>query len=179
MQRSALREQKRERKEVRRLEKELKDLAEAQAIIQLAAAEMQNTVHREISGVVSKYLSAVFQNAYTFQIVFQKKRGKTEALLTFERNGVVIDDPKNSLGGGVIDITAFALRFVCILRSRPPLRRFVILDEPFKHVHLSARPLALKLLKVLAKETKTQFLISTHISVKTLKKAGFRPIVID
>jgi len=38
------------------------------------------------------------------------------------------------VGGGVIDVASLALRLACILLSRPPRRRLVVLDEPFKHL---------------------------------------------
>ena len=173
---SVLRERKRERKAVRSLRKEVADLTDAQAVIQTVAAEVQNVVHKEIASVVSKCLSTVFSDPYTFQIRFEKKRGKTEAKLIFERDGLEVD-PLDAAGGGVVDVATFALRLACILRSLPPLRRIVFLDEPFRHLHPDLKPIALKLVKSLAKETKTQFLIITHISKKKLKKAGFKKVV--
>jgi hypothetical protein len=177
LQRLSSKKQSEERKAVKRIKSELNDLIDAQAAIQEIAVEIQNKVHEEICTVVSKCLSTVFEDPYNFRIDFVKKRGKTEAVLVFERDGVVLEDPRDSAGGGVIDIAAFALRVACILRSIPPLRRLVILDEPFKHIHLSLRPIALRLLKSLSEETGIQFVVVTHISKKSLEKAGINQVI--
>jgi ABC-type sulfate/molybdate transport systems ATPase subunit len=38
------------------------------------------------------------------------------------------------VGGGVIDVAAFALRLACVMLSRPKSRKMLILDEPLKNV---------------------------------------------
>lgn len=179
---AAYQTRRKEKREVKKLKKEVANLLDAQAVIQNAAAEIQNTVHTEIAGAVSKCLSTVYDEPYAFHIPFEKRRGKTEARLVFSRDGLEIVDPFDEVGGGVIDIAAFALRLACILRSYPQLRRTILLDEPFKHLDSVAKPIALKLIRELGKQTNTQFIIVTHISRKALKKAGFKDkqiIVVD
>ena len=85
-----------------------------------------------------------------------------EGKLLFVRDGEEFDDPKNQIGGAVLDLAAFALRFACILSSRPALRHLIVLDEPFKHLHRDLLPVAAKLVYELAKETKTQVVMITH-----------------
>jgi ABC-type thiamine transport system ATPase subunit len=137
-------------------------------------------VHTEIASVVSKCLSTIYgDDAYNFRIVFEKKRGKTEGRMVFERDGLELSDPEDQIGGGVIDIAAFALRLACILRSRPQLRRLVLLDEPFKHLHPDLRPIALQLLVELSKETKTQFIVVTHMTEEVEKLEGVTVVRFD
>lgn len=145
---------KRERKEIKRLEKEISSIVVAQSLVQRIAGEMQNRVHRQISAVVSKCLSTVFSDPYTFLIRFVQRRGKTEAELIFERDGLEVDPMEC---GGVLDVASFGLRVACVLSSQPPLRRLIILDEPFRHLHPTLRPLAAELMMELARELDIQF----------------------
>lgn len=107
---------------------------EAQTIVQGIAQTLQQRAHEKVAGVVTQCLNAVFEDAYEFRIRFDRKRGKTEARLTFVRDGLVLDDPLNEVGGGVIDVAALALRLAYLLLSRPPRRKLVVLDEPFRNI---------------------------------------------
>lgn len=79
---------------------------------------------------MSKCLAAVFGETYTFEFVFEKKRGRTEARPAFFKKGHEFD-PMGSVGGGIVDVTAFALRVCKVLLQRPPVARILELDEPF------------------------------------------------
>ena len=107
---------------------------EARKILQVSAETVQNEAHARISDVVSRSLKSVFDNPYEFRVVFEQKRGKTEANLVFVRNGKVLTDPINEAAGGSVDIASFALRLACLVLQRPRRRRLLIMDEPFKNV---------------------------------------------
>lgn len=147
----------RERKEIKRLNKEIDAIVAAQSLVQRIAAKIQQRVHKQISSVVSKCLSTVFDDPYNFLIRFVRRRGKTEAELIFERDGLEVD-PLDAAGGGVVDVAAFGLRVACVLCSQPPLRKLIVLDEPFRHLHPTLRPLAAELMMELAKELDIQFI---------------------
>lgn len=107
---------------------------EAQQIIQNVAIAVQEDAHDKIAAVVSRCLEAVFDEPYEFRIHFERKRGRTEAVLMFVRGDLVLLDPINEAGGGVIDVAAFALRLACLVLERPIRRRILILDEPFAKI---------------------------------------------
>lgn len=134
---------------------------QAQQILQQLAQGVQEQAHEKIASVVSKCLEAVFDEPYQFQIHFERKRGKTEAKLLFVRNGNEVD-PLTASGGGVVDVAAFALRLACIALSQPPVRRLVVMDEPFRFLSPGLRPRARQLLLSLAKEMQFQFVMVTH-----------------
>jgi DNA repair exonuclease SbcCD ATPase subunit len=144
-------------------------LEDAQAIGQQVAQMVQQEAHNEIADVVTQCLQAVFDEPYRFIIHFEKKRGRTEARLVFERDGLEVD-PMTASGGGVVDVAAFALRLSCLMLSKPPLRRMLILDEPFKFVSPDLRPRVRKLMETLAEEKGIQILMVTHI--EGLKTGG-------
>ena len=135
---------------------------QAQELAQYTAQAIQQKAHDQIAEVVSRCLSAIFDEPYQFQIHFERKRGRTEARLSFERNGQEID-PMDASGGGVVDVASFALRLSCLILHKPALRRCVILDEPFKFVSEEFRPRVKELLETLSKEMGVQFIMVTHI----------------
>ncbi len=113
-------------------EKELIYVQEAQQLCQILSQKIQQSAHEQISRVVSQCLRAIFQeDPYNFRIIFERKRGKTEARLTFEREGNEVD-PRNGIGGGCLDVSAFALRIACLSCTVPAPRKLIVLDEPFR-----------------------------------------------
>lgn len=153
---------KQEKDTLAQLQAEQGDLKQALAIAQEIAQQVQEQAHRKIADVVSHSLAAVFDEPYRFVIRFEQKRGRTEARLVFERDGMELD-PISASGGGVIDVASFALRLSCLMLAQPPLRRLLVLDEPFKHLSAEHRQRVGQLLQTLAKEMDCQIVMVTHI----------------
>lgn len=151
-----------ERKEMDSTNKEIEDLLQAQSIAQSVAQTIQQKAHVQIASVVSRCLESVFDEPYLFKILFEQKRGKTEAKLVFERDGMEVD-PLTASGGGVIDVASFALRLSCLMLSKPKLRRVLVMDEPFKFVSQGYRENVKSMLEELSKELKIQIIFVTHI----------------
>lgn len=128
---------------------------------QALAVEVQTQAHKRLAEVVTRALAAVFETPYCFELVFDQSRGRTAVGLRFTRDGQEFD-PMYSTGGGVLDIAAFALRIAAILVARPPLRKLVVLDEPFRHLSTAYRERAAALVETLAKELDFQILLITH-----------------
>lgn len=137
------------------------DAEEAQRVCQMVAQAVQQQAHDRIAGVVSRCLEAVFDEPYEFKILFEQKRGRTEASLVFVRGDQTLD-PLTASGGGVVDVAAFALRVSCLLLARPALRRVLVLDEPLKFVSEQYRPRARAMIEKLAEDLGIQFIIVTH-----------------
>lgn len=145
---------------LRRATKQERAFSEAQQFLQATAAETQSLVLERVSVLVTKCLQSVF-GKYEFVLQFDRKRGKTEAQLQLW-DGDQLLDPVNSVGGGVSDIIAFALRVVFLFLKRPQPRRLLVLDEPFRFVSVEYRPAVAQLLQELAEELDLQILIVTH-----------------
>lgn len=141
---------------------EVNDSEEAQILAQIVAQKVQEEAHNQIASVVTKCFEAVFDDPYTFEIIFEKKRGRTEASLIFKKDGLEFD-PLTSTGGGVVDVAAFALRLSCLMLSKPALRKILIMDEPFKFVSHEFRNRIRILLETLSKDMGVQFIMVTHI----------------
>lgn len=153
-----------EEKEKERVATALESVLQAQKIVQSVAQSIQQRVHQRIAAVVTRCLTAVFEDPYEFSIRFEQSRGKTEAVPVFYRDGVALEDPENEVGGGVLDVTALALRLAAILLSRPPLRRFLSLDEPFSNIRgKENRARTRQMLIKICEELGFQMILSTDI----------------
>lgn len=135
---------------------------EAQKILQGVAQTVQEAVHEQMASVVTRCLRAVFPEPYEFRIVFEQKRGKTEAKLTFARGGVVLDDPMNEASGGMIQIAAFALVLATLVAEKPAGRKLLVLDEPFPGVSAANADRVRDMLDTLSRDLGVQFLFATH-----------------
>lgn len=136
----------------------------AQEILQRATQAVQKNIHAQIAAIVSKCLQLVFEEPYSFRIDFELKRGRTEAKLILEREGLELTDPLNEAGGGVIDVAAFALRVAVLLLSRTKSRPLIVMDEPFKFVHPpERRPRIVAMIEMLADKFNIQFIMITGI----------------
>lgn len=150
------------RLELRKHHKILQGRTLTAKIIRQVSQEMQIETHTRMARIVNRCL-AVFPDPYEFHILFEVKRGKTEARLVFRRDGVEVD-PLDGSGGGIVDVAAFALRVAALVLHEPPLRRILFLDEPFKFVAPEVRPVLAQVIEVLAQELGIQFVLVTHDS---------------
>jgi DNA repair exonuclease SbcCD ATPase subunit len=160
--RAAHQQFKQEQKIFAREDDEATNAEEAQKVLQLVAQTVQQQAHDRIAGVVSRCLEAVFDEPYNFKILFEQKRGRTEARLVFERDGNEVD-PMTASGGGVVDVAAFALRISCLMLSKPPVRRVLICDEPLKFLSAEYQERAAEMIEKLAKDLGIQVIMVTHI----------------
>jgi DNA repair exonuclease SbcCD ATPase subunit len=158
--RHAARTVKQERQNLLHLRDKLTDSLEAQKILQSVAKAVQQKVHERISRLVSDCLKTCFP--YRFEILFEEKRGKTEARMVFfdeEENEI---DPLTAAAGGAVDLASFALRLTCLILQRPKKRRLLILDEPFKHLSKDRHELVGRLIEKLSEELGVQVVMVTH-----------------
>lgn len=132
----------------------------AQQIIQMLAQSVQQHIHSQLASVVSSCLSAVFNRPYTFRLQFLQRRGRTEATLEFDRDGLVLD-PMTAAGGGAVDVAAFALRVACLMLASPT--RVIVLDEPFRFVSSQYRENVRLMLEELSEQFGLQIVMVTHI----------------
>jgi len=133
----------------------------ARLIVQHVAEALQRRAHGRIASVATRCLHAVFDDPYDVEIRFERKRNKTEAVIVFVRDGKEFDDPCNEVGGGAIDVAALAFRLSAVVLSKPPLRRLLVLDEPFKCVRgIENRRRVRRMIEALADELGVQFVLN-------------------
>lgn len=158
---------------LRKYKREQINIECAQRIIQEVAKQTQKEIKLYISNLVSLALATVYDDPYTFDLDFIEKRGRTEAVPYFIRNGKLYL-PGKETGGGPVDIASFALRLSlwCLNKSASTF----ILDEPFGDLDEEAIPRTIELLKKLSKKFNMQFIIITHN--KELARLANREFVI-
>lgn len=145
------------------LNKRIKLLEQAQAFLQKVAQDTQSQLKFQIEDIVNLALETCFPNEYEFQLQFNIARGKTDAELVFlsQKTGRAID-PMNASGGGVVDLTAFALRIASYALEQN-VDNVIILDEPFRFISRDLQARAGEILKTLSKKLGLQILMVTHI----------------
>lgn len=134
----------------------------AQKLLQDVAKAVQENAHAHIATIVTRCLQTIITHeSWELRVIFEQKRGKTEARLCFYRDGFYCD-PINGSPGGVLDVAAFGLRVAALLLSIPAKRRLLVLDEPMKMLSRNHGPRMRELIELLSRELDIQFIIVTH-----------------
>lgn len=139
-------------------------LEELSSAVRQLAVQCQTQCQGRISSIVTRCLETIFVDTkYVFRLVFEEKRGQTEArCVLFDAEGNEYD-PVTSTGGGVMDVVTFGLRLACLMLQKPEASRVLILDEPMKFLSKEYRAPMLGLLEALADELGIQFIMVTHV----------------
>lgn len=145
------------------LNKRIKLLEQAQVFLQKIAQDTQSNLKFQIEDIVNLALETCFPNEYKFQLQFNIARGKTDAELLFlsQKTGRPID-PMNASGGGVVDLTSFALRIASYALEQG-IDNVIILDEPFRFISRDLQARAGEILRMLSEKLGLQILMVTHI----------------
>jgi DNA repair ATPase RecN len=138
------------------------NLEEALLVAQEVAQQTQEELEYQVSTLVTSALESIFPDPYEFKVEFDIKRGKTEAVLFFTRDGEVID-PLTAAGGGVVEVAAFALRLSCFLISLEKPPPIIIMDEPFACVSEEYQPAVVALLEEMSEKLGIQIICVTHL----------------
>lgn len=145
------------------LNNELKILEQSQAFLQKIAQETQQHLKFQVEDIVNLALETCFPGEYNFNINFNISRGKTEAELVFLDQKTKREiDPMNASGGGVVDLTSFALRIACYALENGT-DNVIILDEPFRFLSRDLQNRAGEILKILSKRMNLQIIMVSHI----------------
>jgi len=140
----------------------LQSYSAATQILRDLYEQTQERFHGQIMQIVSFCLKEVFGvDAYEFKIVFEQKRGQVESRCAWIR-----DDKEfnyDQIGGGILDVSAMALRLSVIYLTRKTVRSIMIMDEPFRYLSVEYREKMAALLVQLSAQFDFQFIIVTHI----------------
>lgn len=136
------------------------DYIKAQKFYILVAKEMQKEAKEHIENIVTMAIQTVYDHPYRFKLLYEEKRGAISC------TPLIVDgeneyQPKDSMGGGMLDIIGFALRITLWSMQNPRSDNVFFMDEPFRYTgKLSAK--AGLMLKRLAEKLKFQVLLVTH-----------------
>ena len=135
----------------------LRTTEKARAFFQVQAENTQREVSETLSVIITSALKSVFPDDYECVIEFTGSGAK----LYLKKGEDSIEDPINSVGGGVIDIASFAARVAFIFLSGSS--RVLIADEPFKAVSSDLRVKIPEMLQLLSEKLGVQFIIVSHL----------------
>ena len=121
----------------------------------------QNRFKTRVEDLVTLAIQSVFNRDFKFELIFEQKRNK------FECRPVIMEGdseyvPKDDMGGGILDIIAFALRVVLWSLENPRSRNLIILDEPMRFVGRALVQSAGNMIKEISHRLNIQILLVTH-----------------
>lgn len=137
-----------------------KDFEVVQALTQQTAQATQEEMQFHLQSLVQHCLDAIFPGVYTFRVVFEMKRGRTEASLVLEKDGSTLDNLMDEVGGTVVDIVSTALRVA--VWSLAPTDNLMVLDEPARCISAQYKAIYAELIHGISERLGIQFLIVSH-----------------
>lgn len=135
------------------------DLAIAQTFLQTVAQQTQEQLKYHIEDIVQLAIDSAFPGEYKFELIYEIKRGKTEAKLQFTKNGEEIEILSDD-AGGVVNMASIGLRLAAW--SLEGTRNTILLDEPLLQLSEDLKPYGAEIIKQLSKELNLQFIIISH-----------------
>lgn len=150
------------KRQLKEVKKQLRLHEQTREIVRLAAMKTQEQLRFHLSNITSLALETIFPEPYELEVEFVPRRNKTECdiyLTTSDGNKI---NPLDESGGGVVDVTSFALRIACWSMKSPKSRPVILLDEPFKHLSADLLENASEVLGELCRELGLQMLTVTH-----------------
>ncbi|NLV15731.1 MAG: ATP-binding protein [Syntrophomonadaceae bacterium] len=135
----SLEEQKRlKESRVNRLRGQADNLRQVVRLFGMAGEYARQESKDSLERLVTSALTLVFQADHAFHIEYEERGERSEAEFqvssTYGGDLEVKNDPRESRGGGVVDVISLALRVALLENSRPSMAGPLILDEPGKHV---------------------------------------------
>ena len=129
---AALKLLKTSKRRVKALRREHRHHEKARIVITELAKATQDEAKERIEKLVSLAIQSVFDDRdFSFMMKFERKNNRVYATPLVMEYGEEYD-PKEDMGGGIIDIISLALKIVLWHMQDPRKRNVLILDEPFR-----------------------------------------------
>ena len=143
----------------------LEILIKAKWVLSEVSRLTQQRFKERVESLVTMAIRSVFDRPFGFELIFERKRDKMECRpIVYETVGdkrIEYEDPKDDMGGSIIDIISFALRIILWSLEKPSSRNVIILDEPMKNmgnlINLGGR-----VLRKISHKLSFQLIIVTH-----------------
>lgn len=136
-------------------------LLKARDIVNIVIITTLDEVKNFISDCTSMCLGIVFGDEYKFDLEYEVKRDRSQAVPWIIKNGKQLD-PKCEVGGGVIDVVSIGLRLVLWVLSNPRSSPVFVLDEPFRFVSRDLTSSIMVMLHELVKTFGLQIIMVSH-----------------
>jgi len=153
-------EERKFKKKIRKTRRKIKDNIDARNLLNKAITIIHKKFKDQIENTVTSAIRQIFNRDLSFELVYKVKRNEIESKIIVKENGEELD-PKDDLGGSIIDIISFTFRIILWHMSSPKTRNVFILDEPFKWTGKLISLIGL-IVKELSKKLKFQVILITH-----------------
>jgi len=131
--------------------------------LRLVEESTKISIKEGFESIVTYALRYIFQKDYNFNLTFNKRGNLQEldyAVSTPDFKEPY--DPKDTSGGGILDIVSVALRIAILEKTK--INGFLVLDESFRNIHnLTFIENAFKFLKEINKKLNKQIIFITGI----------------
>lgn len=144
----------------KRLSKQIKLYIETRFILNKAIKIIHEKFKEDLENIITKYIKDIFDRDLKFELRYEEKRNTIESKIIIKENGEELD-PKDEMGGSIIDIISFIFRIILWHMSSPRSRNVFILDEPFKFVGDMIDSIGY-ILRELSQKLKFQIILTTH-----------------
>lgn len=130
-------------------------------ILSSMEGEWRRGFHKSLETLVSDGLSVVFGEPLEVHIKDSERAGAStvEFLLLKDEIETTI---MGAQGGGYVVVVAFLFRVLIVLAAVPPLRRLMVLDEPFAHVSPEFRNALAEMIAELMEKLDFQIIMVTQ-----------------
>lgn len=157
---SLLIEERKLTRKIRKTRRKIKDHVDARNLLNEAITIIHKKFKKRIEATVTRSIRQIFNRDLSFELVYKVKRNEIESRIIVKENGEELD-PKDDLGGSIIDIISFTFRIILWHMSSPKTRNVFILDEPFKWTG-KLISLTGMIMKELSKKLRFQVILITH-----------------
>jgi DNA repair exonuclease SbcCD ATPase subunit len=151
--------------EVTRLRAQLELHEKVLGVLTSVGEARQESVQRQVEGLVTQALRAVFEENLSFHLVPEVKANRVEisfVLRSVLEDGSEVDTPViGARGGGMACVVGFILRLVVLLLT-PGARRVLFLDESFGMVSAEYEQRLAEFLREVADKAGVQIVLVTH-----------------
>ena len=150
--------------EVARLRESLELHEQVLGVLTSVGEARQESAQRQVEGLVTRALQAVFEENLSFHLVpsVKSNRAEIDFVLRSRYGDTEIDTPVlEARGGGMAAVVGFVLRLVVLLLT-PGARRILFLDESFGMVSAEYEPRVAEFLRQVADKAGVQVVLITH-----------------
>lgn len=139
-----------------------KDFSEALDVMNVVSILCQEQFKGVVEGIVTDALKFVYGEMYSFEMDSEIKRNQPEILFYVVIDGHRYSIKNDDIGGGVIDVVAFALRVTLWALQDQQTDNVMIMDEPLKNLDSDRLVLVGSMIKKISMDLGLQFIIVTH-----------------
>ncbi len=146
----------------------IESLEMAKAYVIRIGDKARKEVKSFIEDTVTLAIQTVYGDEYSFVAQFNyDKRDQFEVQWFINKNGMLLEPRKDTISGGLTDVTSFSIRLVIHALEEPEPAPILIMDEPFKNLSgsLNAQkymPLVSKMVKDITTMLNLQIIMCSH-----------------